>query len=442
MEQRNGRIDRTLQPAEEVRCHYFVYPERTEDQVLETVVRKIATVQRELGSLGAVLLDQIDRSLADGITAKTRAAVEKIGSDAKTATVDEELEARGRDLEAIDAEVKRAGRLLEASRRHLEVEPESLRGVVEVGLRLAGAGALAETAKTSDGRPTYAMPALDRSWDRTLDSLRPPRGRDEEMWEWRQKAPRPVTFHPLATLSEEAEQLHLAHPVVRRILDRFLAQGFGAHDLSRVTALVAPDESVVRVLAYARLTLFGTGAARLHDQLVPIAAAWSGDAAEVRPYRDRTTAVQAVAQAERLLATSPRAPNPTIQKRIREGADALFRALWPQLEAEADALAIEAKKGLAERARREADELRSLLSRQRIAIDKAEARLRQADLFNLQDKDQKRQVDLDLKHLERRRSTAASEMETEPAAIEALYEVRMTRLTPVGLVVAWPEAMT
>jgi hypothetical protein len=33
-------------------------------------------------------------------------------------------------------------------------------------------------------------------------------------------------------------------------------------------------------------------------------------------------------------------------------------------------------------------------------------------------------------------------MESEPAAIEALYEVRMSRLTPVGLVVAWPEAMT
>ena len=41
MEQRNGRIDRTLQPADEVRCHYFVYPQREEDRVLETLVRKI-----------------------------------------------------------------------------------------------------------------------------------------------------------------------------------------------------------------------------------------------------------------------------------------------------------------------------------------------------------------------------------------------------------------
>jgi superfamily II DNA/RNA helicase len=40
MEQRNGRIDRTLQPAPEVRCMYFVYPQRPEDRILRTLVRK------------------------------------------------------------------------------------------------------------------------------------------------------------------------------------------------------------------------------------------------------------------------------------------------------------------------------------------------------------------------------------------------------------------
>ena len=35
IEQRNGRIDRKLQPAPEVHCHYFVLPQRVEDRVLE-----------------------------------------------------------------------------------------------------------------------------------------------------------------------------------------------------------------------------------------------------------------------------------------------------------------------------------------------------------------------------------------------------------------------
>ncbi|CAN5189080.1 hypothetical protein BH09MYX1_BH09MYX1_11190 [soil metagenome] len=234
----------------------------------------------------------------------------------------------------------------------------------------------------------------------------------------------------------------MAHPLVKRILDRFLAQGFGAHDLSRVTAVIAPDESVIRVIAYARQTLFGVGAARLHDQLVPIAAAWSGEATAVEPYKDRATAVAAVAKTERLLAASGKAPNATIAARIQGHAGELFRALWPHLQIEADALAAEAQRGLAQRARRESDELRTLLERQRGAIDKAEARLRQSDLFDVQDKEQKRQIDLDLKHLERRRGEAALELTSEPKAIEALYEVRMSRLTPIGLVIAWPEMMT
>ena len=90
--------------------------------------------------------------------------------------------------------------------------------MVDVGLGMAGASSLTLAAPASDGRPTYTLPTLDRSWEVTLDTLRPPRGRDEAFWEWRQKAPRPVTFHPLTRLSEEAEQLHLAHPFVKRIL--------------------------------------------------------------------------------------------------------------------------------------------------------------------------------------------------------------------------------
>lgn len=63
IEQRNGRIDRKLQPAQEVRCHYFVLPQRAEDHVLEVLVRKTETIKRELGSLAKVINDDIERHL-------------------------------------------------------------------------------------------------------------------------------------------------------------------------------------------------------------------------------------------------------------------------------------------------------------------------------------------------------------------------------------------
>src|SRR5947208_8847949 len=66
IEQRNGRIDRKLQPASEVRCHYFVLPQRAEDRVLEVLVRKTETIRKELGSLSKVIDDDIERRLGGG----------------------------------------------------------------------------------------------------------------------------------------------------------------------------------------------------------------------------------------------------------------------------------------------------------------------------------------------------------------------------------------
>ncbi len=43
MEQRNGRIDRKLQPRDAVFCHYFVYLQRPEDRVLRVLVAKTET---------------------------------------------------------------------------------------------------------------------------------------------------------------------------------------------------------------------------------------------------------------------------------------------------------------------------------------------------------------------------------------------------------------
>jgi len=71
-----------------------VYPQREEDRVLDTVVHKIETVQRELGSVGAVLLDEMAATLDDGITNRTATRIERIGADAKTQTAEAELESQ------------------------------------------------------------------------------------------------------------------------------------------------------------------------------------------------------------------------------------------------------------------------------------------------------------------------------------------------------------
>ena len=59
LEQRNGRIDRKLQPSPEVWRRYFVYKQRPEDRILKKLVEKTETIHRQLGSVGQVLSNRI-----------------------------------------------------------------------------------------------------------------------------------------------------------------------------------------------------------------------------------------------------------------------------------------------------------------------------------------------------------------------------------------------
>jgi superfamily II DNA/RNA helicase len=52
LEQRNGRIDRKLQPAKQVVCRYFRYEQREADIVLDALVRKTEVIQSQLGFAG------------------------------------------------------------------------------------------------------------------------------------------------------------------------------------------------------------------------------------------------------------------------------------------------------------------------------------------------------------------------------------------------------
>ncbi len=67
MEQRNGRIDRTLQRQKDVYCRYFVLPQRVEDRVLDVLVKKTKTIHEELGSLTPVIARRADRIFEGGI---------------------------------------------------------------------------------------------------------------------------------------------------------------------------------------------------------------------------------------------------------------------------------------------------------------------------------------------------------------------------------------
>jgi len=455
IEQRNGRIDRKLQPQPVVRCHYFVLPQRVEDRVLEVLVRKTETIKRELGSLSKVIDDDIERLLAQGIrhrdAERLAREIEAADLDAiKKQITEEELEAARARQEDLKAQIERCRELLDASRSWTGFEAEPFRDALSCSLELLGAEPL-EEARDEHGRRVWTFPPLDRraetdpSWAATLDTLRAPRKSGEKLADWRREAPiRPVVFEDAGVLTEDVVHLHLEQRVVQRLLARFRSQGFVYHDLSRA-CLAQTQDAIPRVILLGRLSLYGRGAERLHEELVPITARWiepSQRKGPIKAYAREAEARTMTLLERSLFAGRSAMPGETIRQKLLASAPRDIEELLPQLEPRAEELAALAVRKLQQRGEREARDLRETLERQRERVreqlEKTEPELKQLTLGF--DEDERRQLEADLKSWRTRLAQFDRDLATEPERIREFYEVRARRVEPVGLVYLWPES--
>jgi ERCC4-related helicase len=445
MEQRNGRIDRTLQSEPEVRCHYFVYADREEDIVLDKLVQKVDTIQRELGSLSAVIMGRIESQLEkQGIVASTANDIDETEQEKSQQAISaEELEQSRATRQQLAQQLEQLDGILDRSEKITSFDPKLLRDAIDAGLELSGAAPLQSAPNAVPGAQAFTLPELPESWAGTVDSLRVPRGRDEYFTDWRAKPPLPVLFEPPPKMNSAAAQLHLSHPFVKRIFSRFLSQGYSAHDLNRVT-IVRSNDKLVRVIAFGRLSLFGRGAARLHDQLVSVAARWVESSNEpLKPFAEDADR-KALDSLEQILVESPtlEGVSESVQQKVLEAAPNLFSQLWQHVESEADARAQEALLELDRRGLEEADQLEEILKRQRDAIEK-QLQLKAPQLtfdFETLSKGEQKQVEADRKYMEHRLLSIDREIREEPNDLKALYQVSLRRLQPVGLVVLWPKS--
>ncbi len=461
IEQRNGRIDRKLQPASEVRCHYFVLPQRAEDRVLEVLVRKTETIKSELGSLSRVIDDDIERLLCkQGIKHREAARLaDIIGSadmDAERKTVvQEELEDARVRKEGLTEEIEKCRRLLQKSREWVGYKERPFKKAIDCSLELLGADPLRESMDES-GRRVWLFPELDRraetdpSWASTLDTLRPPRKTGQKVTEWRQDTSiRPVVFEDTGIVTEDTVHLHLEQRVVQRLLSRFHSQGFVYHDLSR-SCLTQVKDSIPRVLLMGRLSLYGQNAERLHEEIIPAAAHWVRPSKRSSPLSTYST--QAELKTIRLLEEAlekrnVNIPDRTISRRLLDSANRDIEELLPQLEKRAETVAERAVKKLRERGEREAGKLRETLERQRSRVIKELEKIDREtggeqltfDFFDKYTIEEKRQRESDIRAWKLRLKQFDRDIETEPDRIRDFYEVRARRIEPVGIVYLWPE---
>jgi SNF2 family DNA or RNA helicase len=452
MEQRNGRIDRKLQRETEVRCYYFVYAQRPEDRVIATLVRKTKTIQKELGSLSPVIELRLGKLLEKGIARKEIPKIEREieaeGADPeRQAVINEELESTRERKEQLGADLEVLRGMLATSRSYLGLDEANFINAISSALKVSGFDPITRVQDgSSDDRPRFAFPDLasregaDPTWAETIDTLREPLKRGENPWEFREKPLRPIVFNDPGVIDDSVVHLHLEHRVVQRLLNRFLAQGFVHDDLSRA-CVGQSDDAIPRVIVLGRLSLYGTHAARLHDEIVPIAAQWSDPQRRTAPLRPYAAVTEA--RTLDLLETSisgPRASNvpTTVQEKLLATVSRDVSELLPSLETRAKEAASSAIEKLVKRGDQESRDMTLILENQRKQITATLGKVDGQQLSFGWTDEEKRQLENDKRHWQRRLIDLQRELETEPARIRASYQVKARRIEPVGVVYLWP----
>ncbi len=433
VEQRNGRIDRVLQPEPVVRCHYFDCVDRPEDRVLVYLIKKLHRIRDELGSLSAVVSDRLAARMEVGLRGLRTGDIDRLSDPGDLARkAQEELEGTGAallkgDLDALD-------RQRERSERQLNYRPEHLQELVDLGLEMVAGSGL---RNPSDSNPqTFDLPPLDASWDAILDLMRS----TEPSTERNAKPPvRPVAFRAAHRLDAPAVQLHLGHPLVKRLVARFRAQGVARHDLSRVTLIENTRDSSRRVVVFARLSLYGEGATRLHEEIITFAAQIRNSALEPFAVGGAGEATTLERLGEALAHRPEPHPSAEIRHRVRHRAGDDFRALWPSLRDQATAAAASARTKLLDRGTRESIAMEALLTAQRAKILEQFDEDKQSR-FGFMDESARDQFNRDRRFMEKRLETIEVERNTEPAAILQSYAVVLERFEPIGMAYLWPAS--
>ena len=456
LDQRNGRIDRKLQPADEVFCRYFVFKQRPEDRVLEVLVKKSEIIRQELGSAANVLDSQLAASIGKGGIKRAEVGqlenlIDGVQLDDHKQVVEDELGAARSRQSKLMREVDELRDNLERSRIRIGITEPQLRQTLSMSLQLSGAPGITETDRNRDLEPdtplTYIFPATadslarDSGWAPAIDTLRPRRGRGVPTHEWRQKAQvRPVVFEDPGRLGDNAVHLHLEHRVAQRLLSRFTSQGLIHHDLAKACLASGPD-SWIRVVLIGRLSVYGPGAARLHEEIVPITARWfypeqrQGPLVPFQRDGEHTTL-------ESLRVALDEAGRTTVADRVHEilqqSAQQDIADLLPHLEARADGALKRAENLLAERAEAESQSMVDLLKNQQTRIQETMGGEGYQMPLGL-DPAELRQYEADRRAWERRLQAIEQELESEPARIADSYSIRAHRVDPIGLVYLWPK---
>lgn len=436
MEQRNGRVDRHGQPAPVVSIYHFVghgwenaAPGSMEDDLgfLVRLAHKLEQVREDLGSVGPLLAEQVERRMLGD----SRASLEvEPDTKRKAATKVLRLERKLRE------EVQKLGEALRESKVELGISPAAIERVVRIALEEARQpqlqpGSLArEPGDPRAAGPVFDVGELTGSWARTVIDIPDPLS----------GALRPITFdHEVARDTDDVVLAHLGHPLVagacRLLRAAIWDTGDRRSGLSRVTARVVPDADLgeVVVVVHARLVVMGAGGHRLHEEVI-----YGGGRITAGRFSREGWGVGALARVLDAATTEP--PPENVLDVLAES--------WPGLEVSVrDALAVRAadrvkslEQRFDEQVQQEVESMRTVLEELRKSITDELDKLREPAQLTLGfDEDERLQFQRDVEALRARVDAIPAEIDSEEAEIRKRYQDRSHRVFPACVTFLVPK---
>ncbi len=433
LEQRIGRVDRHGQQAATVEVRHFV-PAGWETGgsgviaelgFLSTVALKVEQIRDDLGSVGAVLEDQVSEAMLGQRRRLDDRAVERARSKPGTGVL--RVERRLREGLA------RCHDRLQASIAELGLTPERIERVVATALDAAHQPSL----RPGPERGTFWLPELSGAWQRTSEGMVDPLSGD----------PLPFSFDPAVVgLRDDVVLAHLGHRLVAQAMRLLRAEVWGAgadRVLTRVTATGVPAQRGVRevlapgdvgLVCHARLVLTGAGGHRLHEEIV---------LAGGRLRAGRFTRIDAQRDLAALLAAGCGTTLDTGDA-VRTVADHWDSVVAPglgrALERRAEDVQDSKLRDLEQLAEREAtsitlvlEDLRAQISRE--LRDLEVQRVEQLSLFSEPEREQSQR---DLDALRRRLDEIPAEIEREVAAIRRRFSDPDSHVFPAAVTILVP----
>lgn len=260
LEQRIGRIDRYGQTEHPEVFHF--QPERTSStyaadlDFLRRIAEKVGNVARDLGSVNAVIDDEVQEHFC-AIAPRRRSAR---GQGDGNAVIAGALAGE----QHLNRQLTELARTYDERRAEMHLTPANARRVVDTALALTAQPLLVEEGTQDYDAPVFRVPNLGKAWQTALQGL------DTRL---RPGVPRPITFGDRLTTAEresveDVVRIHLGHALLQKAA-RVLRSSLFSSDgrVRRVTAVTVDGLDTSCVAVISRLVLVGRGGVRLHEEV-------------------------------------------------------------------------------------------------------------------------------------------------------------------------------